>query len=1064
MMPILIRTFQRGSWLYGLLFLGVWAIALGEENVVLAERPAFVAVLRNGERIEADKLENWHNSNSEPKLAGKPLLEGGNPMRWVRDRTLAPGPLPDAYVEMYGGDRLPGEVQAHLPADPNAFVAAPQRFKVRPAMPLAPPQEWHDSEVHVIASFVQRIVWRREREAYDPGHAYLRDGRVLSFRSVRFGSDYVDLLSPTGLHKVAFREMAELHLPQRDAWDSYLDELAVLAPAGETTLLQMETVSGAQVTGSRLRFQAAVKGNSADFRRWTHGLQPAWCQETLWMMGDDIWIRRAFAPHEMPLSRLTPTVVKQASLISAGAWPVRRDRNARGETPSAGGKEYGYALGLQGAGTLQFQLPEIAQYFRTEIGIDDAVGRGGCIRAKVYTGSGDTQVYDSGFLRGDSNTVDTGNQTITAPGVLKLEIDAAHAGRPAGADPFDIRDLADWLDPTILLDANRLHEQIRARLSRQAPALEGWKFLSKEDAQPQWKTYWDEVHPTPGAFLASVEMPAGVTLERTLQVRTQDQYLLLFVHYRPSQGAAPKFEIRVNGEAAAEFEAPPRDTSRRNPPPVSFPLKLYAGAEIRIEIAQISPGAVTWQAMLTGQLPTIFELFEDDGKFAVVPAEEQSGKAVLYAGDAHSGNRSLKVTPSGQFQRRFAEPLRVRENPEWGEYRYLRMALRKFGGGRASLELEYADSLDRPLRYDAGMGDPSQGEANRIWIQKLPSEWIVLTVDLYRDFGECEITALALSSPDGEYALFDHIYLGHAQSDLDALPAVATPDAANQKARLELVKGVLEKGLPATAVIGFQDGRVAAGVMVRADGYLLTAGHLIVRPDEPAVVHLADGRTMKAKTRGVFRELDLGVVKLEEGGSYPILSINTDSQLDPRGLYVGIVPTVPLTTDGPPRTEVAAVQQVFRRQIWTDLDLPDWRAGGPLLDQGGRLAGIHGRRSEFGGFLYTRLNNLGDALDRMYRGEVWGNWATGAGPQLGATVRSVREGALITAVDPDTPAAAAGLQVEDILTRVEGRSVVSLADIEEQLADNNPGDEVAVERLRGEQKETVMLKLTLRVP
>ena len=49
---------------------------------------------------------------------------------------------------------------------------------------------------------------------------------------------------------------------------------------------------------------------------------------------------------------------------------------------------------------------------------------------------------------------------------------------------------------------------------------------------------------------------------------------------------------------------------------------------------------------------------------------------------------------------------------------------------------------------------------------KLPEGWVLVTRDLFTDFGEFTLTGIALSPIDGEFALFDHIYLAQKQSDL----------------------------------------------------------------------------------------------------------------------------------------------------------------------------------------------------------------------------------------------------------------------------------------------------------
>ena len=49
----------------------------------------------------------------------------------------------------------------------------------------------------------------------------------------------------------------------------------------------------------------------------------------------------------------------------------------------------------------------------------------------------------------------------------------------------------------------------------------------------------------------------------------------------------------------------------------------------------------------------------------------------------------------------------------------------------------------------------------------MPAEFTVVTRDLFADFGEFTLTGLALSPVDGEFALFDHIYLGTPPEDFE---------------------------------------------------------------------------------------------------------------------------------------------------------------------------------------------------------------------------------------------------------------------------------------------------------
>ncbi len=75
-------------------------------------------------------------------------------------------------------------------------------------------------------------------------------------------------------------------------------------------------------------------------------------------------------------------------------------------------------------------------------------------------------------------------------------------------------------------------------------------------------------------------------------------------------------------------------------------------------------------ANMVEHLPHLYRVFEDRGEFAAIDAE-QKGEAKLISEVRYYGTHAAKVSPDGQFRLKFAEPIAVRERPEWGEYRFI---------------------------------------------------------------------------------------------------------------------------------------------------------------------------------------------------------------------------------------------------------------------------------------------------------------------------------------------------------------------------------------------------------
>ena len=185
--------------------------------------------------------------------------------------------------------------------------------------------------------------------------------------------------------------------------------------------------------------------------------------------------------------------------------------------------------------------------------------------------------------------------------------------------------------------------------------------------------------------------------------------------------------------------------------------------------------AVTLQVVPGEKPPTEkpLEIFEDAQAF-VDQLTEGDGQASLVTDDKYSGQAALKVTPGQRLNHALPDmAIKIREKPAAGEFRYVRFAWKKKGGEQICLQFNHdgqwgpQENAPGKFRYHAGKGECFGGSLTVD--EKLPGEWTVVTRDLFADFGEFTLNGLAFSPLDGEYALFDHIYLGRATADLDTV-------------------------------------------------------------------------------------------------------------------------------------------------------------------------------------------------------------------------------------------------------------------------------------------------------
>ena len=158
--------------------------------------------------------------------------------------------------------------------------------------------------------------------------------------------------------------------------------------------------------------------------------------------------------------------------------------------------------------------------------------------------------------------------------------------------------------------------------------------------------------------------------------------------------------------------------------------------------------------------PPVVTLFEDDPKFAEL-LNEGDGTVRIKTDDVYSGQASLAVTPPQRWSLKIPGwQYRIAENPQDGEFRYIRFAWKSRGGHGVMIELAEDGRwppAERPLRrYYAGKN--TTGWAAVEVAPEAPGKWVVVTRDLWKDFGPFTLTGLAPTAMGGE-ALFDKIEL-----------------------------------------------------------------------------------------------------------------------------------------------------------------------------------------------------------------------------------------------------------------------------------------------------------------
>jgi len=297
-------------------------------------------------------------------------------------------------------------------------------------------------------------------------------------------------------------------------------------------------------------------------------------------------------------------------------------------------------------------------------------------------------------------------------------------------------------------------------------------------------------------------------------------------------------------------------------------------------------------------------------------------------------------------------------------------------------------------------------------------------------------------------------------SGLQSVFSGREPSTLQELKALELQQSRVAQAIERVTVNVQQGSAQGSGVIITADGYVLTAAHVAGDKDRDAVVILNDGTRLAARTLGLNRDKDAGLLKIKESslGPLPYATIGRSSDLQ-----VGQWCIASGHPGGwkPERGAVIRVGRVLKlskgkadreaHTLFSDCALIGGDSGGPLFTLEGRLIGIHSRiGTDVEDNMHVPIDVFAASWDRMVNREVWG-MLPGYQPVIG--VEGTREGARpeIAKVVPNGPAHKAGLQAGDVILSCDGVAITTFDELRHYVERTMPGDVIVVKLRRGEQ-------------
>jgi serine protease Do len=270
-----------------------------------------------------------------------------------------------------------------------------------------------------------------------------------------------------------------------------------------------------------------------------------------------------------------------------------------------------------------------------------------------------------------------------------------------------------------------------------------------------------------------------------------------------------------------------------------------------------------------------------------------------------------------------------------------------------------------------------------------------------------------------------------------------------------------------------------SGVIIDNAGHVVTNTHVVARAQKVTIV-LVDGRKFPGKVLGKDPHTDISVVQFEKNpGGLTIARVGNSDQLrvgqwvlavgSPLGMDQSVTAGI-VSGLGNPRSRLR-VSERARGYIQTDANINPGNSGGPLVNLAGEVVGINTMINVGPGGAYglaipvSQVAQVSQTLIKEgrvrypYIGVNIGNIDDLSDQERGQLGKLPAQGAVVVSVVPGSPAAEAGLQSGDVITRIGDRNVEVAADVVDAVSSRPIGSKVKVEYSRAGKSQSADVTL-----
>ncbi|PLS74996.1 MAG: peptidase A2 [Actinobacteria bacterium] len=326
-----------------------------------------------------------------------------------------------------------------------------------------------------------------------------------------------------------------------------------------------------------------------------------------------------------------------------------------------------------------------------------------------------------------------------------------------------------------------------------------------------------------------------------------------------------------------------------------------------------------------------------------------------------------------------------------------------------------------------------------------------------------------------------------ADDDADVAPVSPFSNNTSNIAMPQDIQAILAKVQPGVVAIrteAFGGGRgfdlslvpqrgAGTGMLLSAEGDILTNAHVVGGASTIKVTLFGEKEARDADLRGINPDADVAVIRLRDTsglggrpvklGSSQELEVGDDVVAIGNALALPGGPTVTTGIVSAVERSIDAGNEQLSNLVQTDAPINPGNSGGPLVNAEGEVIGMNTAvvRQELAqniGFAIA-IDTIKPMLDQLTTGEAFApqGFLGVSTVTLTAEIReqldfAADEGAVVADVVPGSPADEAGLQRNDVITRIGDVDIATNVDVQKAVRSKKPGDKVAMVWMRGDQE------------